>query len=738
MSSVLSRSTPRESTETDTLLADGAWRVMPGALMVCGWSPTWLPESGTARVPGATGVFRSVWWPLPSAGQAGYGFVAAIRLPARADPAYGASILLLGDNTHPVSLVLPLEANCAAAFGQAAAQLARAQVGPVADFMLDILRTPVPDEMPEVVLSVATMLRAFLSQVEAGDGCIEMTAAVPGACVALQGWGAPVTGPVEVLLFGRQLARFAGHAGEFSRSDVSAPATGMMLVLPPEAETALPGVDHVFILSERGVHSRTVVEQRLLDPDASVGHLRYMLPALRCAPVMAAMVADAVRPQFNGQDTISGHILPVRVAVDCVLAAPEVGVYLSGWIFDPRGVVASIHVCGTAGFGQRLDGHWTRIPRPDVSDAFANIPSFPPPPDANAGFAVFTSAAPTKGEALHLRVDFVDGDRAFLPLQAADPAEASARARLLAGIDMHKPSGLPTIERHLGPLMARVRSAAPVRPEALLRGPLERPHPVIVPLPVERVPRALLSSFLHDPLTADEGLIFVCGPEWSQLALGSLRSLLHFYGLPGSVLLTGETAVASVALAAAVTVTNAITLLLAGPAISGGGLGWREVLRNALRTGATAQMDVAFACPTLLYEDWSIRFAGAAVPTYHDIPPFTRIMPAMAGMSGTLVATAVDAAPVPAATGSLACCLLTPHSATLPLPPGAFATDVGREAAFFSELGRAGLSGLWVPSVQVYAPEDRSDLGCAATDSLVPQLVDGWVLREAWQTRGNK
>ena len=33
--------------------------------------------------------------------------------------------------------------------------------------------------------------------------------------------------------------------------------------------------------------------------------------------------------------------------------------------------MASVHVCGSAGFTQRLDGCWTRIPRPDVSEAFA-------------------------------------------------------------------------------------------------------------------------------------------------------------------------------------------------------------------------------------------------------------------------------------------------------------------------------------------------------------------------------
>ena len=723
MSAVLTRTAPADA---NRLRVDAACRIMPGALLVCGWSFVRLPDSGGVRVPGARGMFRGLCWPQAAGG---HGFVAAIRLPARADPADGTDLFLLGETMPPVPLSLPTQVAGAAAFGQAAARLAAAQAGPVARFMLDTLRTPARDDMPGVALAVETLLRAFLSQAEAGDGCIEIAAAVPGACVALQGWGAPVSGAVEVLLAGPGLARFTGHAGGFGRSDVSAPATGLMLVLPPEAEAALPGVDHVFILSERGIHSRTVVEPRLLDPEGSAGHLRHMLPTLRCDPAMAAMLADAVRPRFEGRDTISGHVLPVRAAVDCVVAAPEVGTYLSGWIFDPARSIAAVHVCGSAGLAQRLDGQWTRIPRPDVSEAFAATPGFPPPPDADAGFAVFTPAAPASGELLHLRVDFRNGDRAFLPLPASDPAQAAVQARLLAGIDMHKPSGLPVVERHLAPLMARVRPAVPARPAVFLRGPLERPHPIVVPLPAERRPRALLSGFLHDPLAADEHLVLVCGPEWRDAALGGLRALLRFYGLPGSVLLTGDTATAPVALAAAASVTQAAALLLAGPATSGAAPGWRTALRDAL----ASRPDVAFACPTLLYEDWSVRFAGSAVPAFCDAPPFTRIAAAMAGMPGSLVAATAGTV-VPAATGTLECCLLSRQGATLPGGPGALVTETGREAAFFAGLGAAGLCGLWVPAVQVYAPEDGAEGGA---DSPVARLVDGWVLREAWRQKGN-
>ncbi|MGI4954839.1 MAG: hypothetical protein ACRYGM_23785, partial [Janthinobacterium lividum] len=103
----------------------------------------------------------------------------------------------------------------------------------------------------------------------------------------------------------------------------------------------------------------------------------------------------------------------------------------------------------------------------------------------------------------------------------------------------------------------------------------------------------------------------------------------------------------------------------------------------------------------------------------------------------TLVAAPGGTQPVRTATGTLACCLLTRAAATLSPVPGALATEDGREAWFFARLGQAGLAGLWVPDVQVYAPEDRDETAEGLVGELVAGLVDGWVLRNDWRMRGN-
>ena len=96
-----------------------SWRVLPGALMVLGWSTEPLPATGAAqveRVPGSRGVFRALCWAGSRAGD-GHVFLAAIRLPDRADPADGATIQLRGAEGGVLLLALPQAADADAGSG---------------------------------------------------------------------------------------------------------------------------------------------------------------------------------------------------------------------------------------------------------------------------------------------------------------------------------------------------------------------------------------------------------------------------------------------------------------------------------------------------------------------------------------------------------------------------------------------------------------------------------------------
>lgn len=696
------------------------WRVQPGALMLLGRAPGTIPASGVVQLaPGSRGAFRGLSWPMAREEPDGHAFLLAVRLPDRADPPNGAALALRGTGGERLALRLPPAASELArdpAFGQQVARLAGPHAAPVARFMLDTLRPRADRD----VAGVGTMLRAFLSQAAQPDGTIEIMAAVPDGCVMLQGWGARIEGPMQVVLAGVALPYFAAHAGEFTRTDTTAPATGIVLGLPPDATGALAGIDHVFIVSERGLHSRTLVEHRLLDPAASVGHIRHMLPSLRCPPPMQALLREALLPRYEGRDTLCNNSHPVRAALDVAMAAPGAGAYLSGWAFDPARLLAELHLCGTGGTTTRIDTAWTRLRRQDVVDAFRTTPGFPPSSDMDAGFAVSVTAAPVAGEALFLRFTFTDGHRAFLPVPTADLADPPIRARLLSSVDLFNPSGAAILERQVAPLLSRLRLAVHPPARVLVQGPTMREHAVVVPLAAPVLPRAFLSGFLQDPLGDMEQLVLVCGPEWNQAALDTLRGLVRFYGLPATILAASGTATPAAALREAARCTTAAVFLLAGPGASGRAPGWRQALCRA----AAERDDAAFACPTLLYEDWSIRYAGAAGLGFQDIAPEA---PPQAQVPGMPAGLAAGRAPVAAAIGTLECCALRRPALAALDGAGVLSTDAGQEADFFLRLRRAGLAGVWLPAVQVYAPEDAEAQGQAG------RMVDQWVLRDAWR-----
>ncbi len=717
-----SHSTARTYAEPDPgLQVLATWRVQSGALMLLGRAPDMVPASGEVQLAlGPQGAFRALSWPMAPEEHGGHAFLMAVRLSNRADLPDDAVFTLRGVGGERLTLRPPAAVSDmarGAAFGQHVARLAGQHAVAVARFILDTLRPRADRD----VAGMGAMLRAFLSQAAQPDGMIESIAAVPGGCVLLQGLGTRIEGAVQVILAGAALPCFAGHAGEFSRIDATEQVTGVLLALPPDAAGAMAGLDHVFILSDHGLHSRSLLGHRLLDPVASVGHIRHMLSNLRGLPPMRALLRAALQPRYDGQDTLRDNAHPVRATIDFAAAAPDVGAYLLGWVFDPTHLLAELHLCSTNGLMTRIDTVWTRLQRPDVTDSFRATPGFPPPSDANSGFAVSVAAAFAPSDALFLQFTFSDGNRAFLPVPAANPADPAVRRRLLASVDPSSPSGPMILERHVAPLMSRLRPAVHPPARVLVPGPTMREHAVVVPLAAPVLPRAFLSGFLQDPLGATEQLVLVCGPEWEQPALDVLHDVTRFYGLSATILASLHTAWPATALREAARCTAASVFLLAGPGVSGRALGWRPALYMAV----TGPEGAAFACPTLLYEDWSIRYAGSADLGFQDFAPCA---PLHSLVAGTPAARAADPAPVAAATGTLDCCAVRRPSLAALDGAGVLLTNAGREADFFMRLSAAGLAGVWLPSVQVYAPEDAAE-----EQSQAGRLVDGWLLRESWR-----
>lgn len=736
-----------------------AWEVLPGALLLLGWQREALPARGTARLGRCQsdhGPFRCVSWALQAGGGASgaaQAFALAVRLPG---PAQAGQTLVLrpegrADDRRGVPDILarlPERLHAPLAFASEAARLAGEDAMPLARFLIDILVQPGTAGRADV----RAMLGAFLSATAEPDGCVEVLAGVPESCVALQGWGQAGPASLDCVLVGSGLSRRTAQAAAFARPDIALPCAGAVLVLPPDAAGEAGGATELYLLTGARPRRRAVLATvRRLDPSESAVHLRDLLPVLRGAAPVLDRLRAAARPRFAGHDTLNTGAPPVRAAVD-LAARTEGGAYLHGWLLDPARLVAEVTLRSGCGASARLDATWTRIPRPDVTEAFRQAPGFAPSAGAHAhGFAAHAaSVRDASGEgsgagSLHLDIVFRDGSVAFLPLQDCG-GDAALQARLLESVDLHKPSGLAVIERQLGPLFLGGRRR--VAEAAIVCGADPGwATALVVALPQQPdLPRALLSQFLHDPLRADEGLVLVCGESWQASDLDRLRAELAFRALPAMLLRVGGQCCPVAALEAALALTSAASVLMLGWGTHGRAPGWREALYAARadhagagreRTGAgpgEAGGGEACFCATQLYEDYSIRFAGIdGVQALAQAPWFA----AGHGMAG-LPASLARGDTVPVLAGSLAACLM-PRSVATALGGGGgrYATAEATELDFFLRLGRAGIACLWVPSARVYALDSEPGQatghgGPGHGVDEVARLVDGWCLRETW------
>ncbi len=318
----------------------------------------------------------------------------------------------------------------------------------------------------------------------------------------------------------------------------------------------------------------------------------------------------------------------------------------------------------------------------------------------------------------HLRLTFSDGDIAFVPLVAQDVSEPGVRARLFASVDMHKPSGLEVIQHHLAPFLSGAALPSLAASRIVARGPTERLQAIVAPLTSPLLPRATIANLLREPLTEQEQILLVCGPEWASAALDGLVEWLQFYEVPATVLSRPDAVTPLDAVLAASMHAQAETFMIISPTAASSCVGARQALWTA-GIGADA------VCPTVLYEDGSIRFAGSSTLQFSERAPFARVESRWMGLSAQSIQ---QADPVDAVGGTLECCVLTRAALAAAERARRHATKFAQEAALFSELEASGARVVWHPTVSI-ATADEYDQGVSTN---APALVDHWSLRAKW------
>jgi O-antigen biosynthesis protein len=717
---------PVEASQLGEIAA--AWQITPEALIVIGWRHEKSPTDGTVshqKAGASKGRFHSVSWPNPAAGATAHYFAAALQLPIGAGVRVGETLILTGKGEASGVLArLPTRFLDTKAFGTELARLAGGNALLVTRFLTQTFSQAATRGNADI----RGMLHAFLERASSPDGCVEIVGAVEDHCVILQGWGAAPGPECDLLVVGASIERYTPQLALFSRRDMRGTASGQVVVLPAAASRDLAQIDAIVLLDRRGLRWRPMIaERRLLSNQETVNHLRSTLPGLQCDTATRATLKASLRPRFDGRFTLydGGH--PVRFAVDLAATAADAGTYLTGWLYDPTAAVTEIHLRGTHGDSAALSGGWTRIVREDVTDAFRNEPALPKA-GANQlrhGFAIHAgSVGPAaNNEALYLDVSFRDGQCGFVPLTVEAAATPTTQARLLASVDLHKPSGVQIIEEHLAPFFLRL-TASGVKPEPAVVVPVPDgwSTAIVVPLAEATLPRALLSQFLRDPLIPGEGVVFVYGENWTDNAAEALRALATFYGVSPALVRVGGTVGAAVALSAVAAVAGTKRLLLLAPGTVGRSPGWRPALHAALETAG------AMTCvsPTVVYEDESIRFGGTDRIEQLDSPPYIRIRRRLAGMPVSVIGVTE---PETTVTVSPACCLMPREAVDTPATPANLAGAASMQEITLSMLLRQnGVTAIWTPAAQVYAA-DAPLTAAHENTARVGQLVEGWCLR---------
>jgi hypothetical protein len=234
---------------------------------------------------------------------------------------------------------------------------------------------------------------------------------------------------------------------------------------------------------------------------------------------------------------------------------------------------------------------------------------------------------------------------------------------------------------------------------------------VVVPLYDKLLPRGLLSALLHDDICEEEKFFFVCGSDWSLESRLHLNDLINFYGVKAETMAVDFTVAPVLTLLKAVREIGASKTIVVSSQVSELDRQTRDRFYNELN-------ESDFVCPTVLFEDGSVRYAGATKVAGLRRSPFLRVRSASGGLP------LGQTSPVMMTGGSLACCGFRLDAVERLCKESAYLTRSFGETALFMKAHSLGLHGKWDGSTVIVAPDAGVD------ESAIRQMLDCWMIRK--------
>lgn len=723
--------------DADTILAAGhAGREMPEHARLAFGTPG-------ERI----GALRSYCWRTEACDDAPWHFLAVLRAP-HVVGLQGLPITLITDDDAAVALphIARFELDAAALI--ALLRREGADVAAIFDFLHTELAAATDGTAPARRGRTGRFLEEFLDAIAVHDGFIEILGRPECGGLLLQGWAMHIAAGARLVgIDAGGLAFYAGEAATFERSDLLATASGLVVFVKAAGALDIRAARRVFFPANGAYYRLDVVEQKIIlgDKDA-VAHVKDMLDRLDGPPPVLRALKRVCRSRFAGFETVSTLPVPVRLGLDLVVPAPGAGIFVNGWLLDPRRLVRMVLLKSTHNDCQRLDESWARLARADVSAAFASDPLFAGhlrPADHAHGFLAFVARPQplTAGESHYLELVLEDESCAFVPLCCSEGEPRALLRRILGLVSLDDPQIGAIVADHLGPIAGALAAGKEMRAQTVLTSRcgrhIERPAvSVIVPLPAgwQDFDASLARLAGDRDFHASEIVVVTENGQAEQIA-HRLDRYAAFYGVCARLVVGDGPLDAFGALELGADAALAELLLFLSPRVVAPANGWLSRLVEALGERG----DCAAVMPTLLYEDDSVRFAAT-----------TRADADTAGADGTAADGTSAGAPLAPAFhgyprhwlagaraqavtgGTIECCLIRKRAfAALGGFSHAFMAAELRNLDFGLRLSAGGGEQRWLPDVVLYAVDDAE----AAADEYwvrVRRLVDQWAFAKRW------
>lgn len=569
---------------------------------------------------------------------------------------------------------------------------------------------------------------AILTAAATNDGWIEVMGSLDTGELFLQGWAYNLPGDTSRILVSHEGGFLSGEikSAAVERTDLDGGAKGFIALMGTGETIVDPEkLQRVFFRTEAGWKTVDVYARKVLLSTTDVpAHIRDGLPHAKAAPDTMSVLRRAGE-RFDGRDTVSMLRQSVRMGMDMVVEIPGGGLLVAGWMLDPEGCVESVTLRAGGG-SARVDNVWTRLPRRDVSAAFADNELFVgrmDPQRHDHGFLAFVPGLTSTGDAkVYFELDVDPDSVAFYPLQVVRAMSRRTLERLVSPLDPRTAAAALAIESHIGPMMHAS----------------DHPAPRIVEI----------RDFGFDDASADKALVVAAGADaeeigvaLSLLALDSeacgipvvvsapieafgtvaaeVERLARFYGIGIRLIASEGVQDACDALEAATQATSAEALVFLSAGVLPRQTGWLSGLQRAYRKRGGK----ALVSPTIVYEDDSICFAGTwmeeggkeLTDRYIGYPrDVVRGSKASEVMAGTT-----------------ACCIV---SRTVIEAAGGFtrtylgASDKGRDLCL--KLRLAGTPSVWLPDVEMVSADDNASAGLPWRR--LAQRIDRWSFDRRW------